>query len=237
MKVRDLIARTLRILGVIASGETPSASEQADMLTALNSMLFSWSTEGLTLFRTTTNAFPLIPSQQVYTIGTGGDFDVPRPVRIKTAYLRYLSGSQPADLPLRILTREEWDALTVKTLDSSMPTDVFIDDDMPLTQIKLWPAPTEAHELVLVYQEPLGGFADINEDVIMPPGYDRAIVYNLAVEAAPEFGKSASNETVLIAQNSLGNVKRINIKPQIATPDYPRGGSSYLFSIITGGRN
>lgn len=235
MKVRDLISRALRIIGVIASGETASASEQADMLTALNSMLYSWSTEGLTIFRTITRAFPLIPSQQSYTIGTGGDFDAPRPVRIKNAYLRYFSGSDPVDMPLRILTREEWDAISVKDTASSIPTRIFIDDDMPESKILLWPIPQEPHELVLVYQEPIGGFADINEDVIMPLGYDRAIVYNLAVEAAPEFGKAASNETVLIAQNSLGNVKRINIKPQIATPDGLYLGHHRRANILTGG--
>ena len=48
----DQISRALRLLGVLAEGETPSASESQDALMALNQMIDSWNTERLSVFST-----------------------------------------------------------------------------------------------------------------------------------------------------------------------------------------
>ena len=48
----DQINRALRLLGVLAEGETPSASESQDALMALNQMIDSWNTERLSVFST-----------------------------------------------------------------------------------------------------------------------------------------------------------------------------------------
>ena len=41
------IERSLRLLGVLAEGETPSAATSQDALMALNQMIDSWNTERL----------------------------------------------------------------------------------------------------------------------------------------------------------------------------------------------
>jgi hypothetical protein len=46
----DQINRALRLLGVLAEGETPSADMSNDALTALNQMIDSWNTERLSVF-------------------------------------------------------------------------------------------------------------------------------------------------------------------------------------------
>lgn len=42
MQAQDVINRALRALGIIASGETATASDSADALAALNAMLAEW---------------------------------------------------------------------------------------------------------------------------------------------------------------------------------------------------
>ena len=49
MTYRDIITQALRSLGVIHTGETPSAQEAIDGLDALNQMLVSWVFEGIDL--------------------------------------------------------------------------------------------------------------------------------------------------------------------------------------------
>jgi len=46
----DIINGSLRLLGVLAEGETPSAATSQDALTALNQMIDSWNTERLATF-------------------------------------------------------------------------------------------------------------------------------------------------------------------------------------------
>lgn len=47
MTGRDLVSSSLRLIGVLASGETPTAAEATDGLKAFNQMLANWRTESL----------------------------------------------------------------------------------------------------------------------------------------------------------------------------------------------
>jgi hypothetical protein len=53
----DQINRALRLLGVLAEGETPSAATSQDALVALNQMIESWNTERLAVFNTQDQVF------------------------------------------------------------------------------------------------------------------------------------------------------------------------------------
>ncbi len=48
----EQINGALRLLGVLAEGETPSAETSQDALAALNQMIDSWNTERLSVFST-----------------------------------------------------------------------------------------------------------------------------------------------------------------------------------------
>ena len=53
----DQINGALRLLGVLAEGETPSAETSQDALNALNQMIDSWNTERLSVFSTQDQVF------------------------------------------------------------------------------------------------------------------------------------------------------------------------------------
>jgi hypothetical protein len=48
----DIINGSLRLLGVLAEGEVPSAETSQDALRAMNQMIDSWNTERLSVFST-----------------------------------------------------------------------------------------------------------------------------------------------------------------------------------------
>ena len=48
----EQINRALRLIGMLAEGETPSAATAQDSLMALNQMIDSWNTERLSVFST-----------------------------------------------------------------------------------------------------------------------------------------------------------------------------------------
>jgi len=63
----DIINGSLRRLGVLAEGETPSAATSQDALTALNQMIDSWNTERLAVFSTQDLSYGIkIINQQQY---------------------------------------------------------------------------------------------------------------------------------------------------------------------------
>ncbi len=78
----DLITSALRLTGVYASDEEPSFGDANQSLTVLNDMIDAWNADRLAIYTTRIDDFPFVNSQQAYTIGTGGDFNIPRPARI-----------------------------------------------------------------------------------------------------------------------------------------------------------
>jgi hypothetical protein len=68
------------------------------------------------------------------------------------------------------------------------PEYVYIDMAYPLSAIKPWPVPQSAITLHLMTWTALQSFATLDTALALPPGYQRAIEYNLAMELAGLFG-------------------------------------------------
>lgn len=216
----QLIRGALRVLGVLASGETPQAQEQTDALDALNDMLDSWAGERLALYATLRSEYTLTPSLNPHTIGeTAGDtgtFDETRPARIDRASI--VPAGSDTERPLIILSDAEWQNVASKEA-SGPPTLLWIESHHPLTKLWLNPKPGAADTLVLYTWQQLGRFASANADVDLPPGYARALRYNLAAELAPEYGVSLSAEAANIANESKASLKRLNHQPSYLRAD------------------
>lgn len=232
--VRDLVKGSLRLIGAIAQGETPSAPEASDALTSLNGMLDGWSTEKLIIYDETFEDLTLIPSQQLYTIGSGGNFNTTRPLRISKAFIKKTNGSDYVEYPIEIANEDEWAMIASKSVSSTYPQKLYYEQAYPLGKIRLWPVPTEANTLVLYSWKPLTAFASLDTTISIPPGYLRAIRYNLAMELAPEYGKPTSTEVMAIASESKTAIKRLNIRPFYSEVDPALLSGNKRFNIYTG---
>ena len=76
----ELINGALRLIGVLAEGETPSADTSADALFALRQLVDSWNTEELSIFNTQDQTFLWNAGERIRTLGPTGDFVGLRPV-------------------------------------------------------------------------------------------------------------------------------------------------------------
>jgi len=82
---QTIIDRALRLISAIASGSSPTASETADGLTALNAMIASWQLDKLNVYAYVDTSFPLTANDASYTVGPSGNFDLtPRPTKNRT---------------------------------------------------------------------------------------------------------------------------------------------------------
>lgn len=220
MTANDLITRSLRTIGVLASGETASSDEMSDSFTVLNNMINTWGTERLTIYTVARSVFDLSASTQEYTIGTGGTFNIVRPVWIEGASIitnKSASASEKVELPLTsALTPSKWQDVTIKGITSTYPSEFYYDKAWAagLGKISVWPIPDNANvQLVLYTPTALTEFADLTTAYTFPPGYEEAMRYQLCLRIAPEFGVDLSPDVRLLASQTFANIKRVNATP------------------------
>lgn len=232
--VRDLINGSLRLLGAIATGEAMSSAEGADGLLALNGMVDSWNTERLMVYTINRLEFNLVAGQQLYTMGTGGNFNTTRPTRIDQAYLKITATTPNLEIPLHIVQDEGWAAIGVKSITSTYPTTVYSDGSFPLSNVYVWPVPTQVNVLVLYVWNQISQFATLDDAISFPPGYLEALRYSLACRLAPEFGLQASPWVLQEAVASKARIKVINQTPVYLTCDESVLARPTHFNWITG---
>jgi len=109
----DQINGALRLLGVLAEGETPSAATSQDALTALNQMIDSWNTERLSIFSTQDQVFSWPPNVLSRTLGPSGDFVGNRPVLIDDAtYFR--DPANNISFGIKIINQQQYDGIATR---------------------------------------------------------------------------------------------------------------------------
>ena len=175
---QDLINAALREARIIVPDEGPSTAESNDGLLSLNWMLNSWSAQALPVYQITRETFPLTGLLS-YTIGTGGTFNTPRPVKIETASVIDSAG---AGRPVKLGTVEEWVSYADKTRSGVYADLLYFDGAYPQATIYLIPKPQTGSSLELYSYKPLVQFATLTDTIALPPGYERALIMALALE-------------------------------------------------------
>ena len=222
----DIITDALESAGIYAPGEQMSAADSARALIVLNDMLDSWSNESLTTFAKLEQHFQMTPGKYQYTIGTTGtpDINATRPLRILDGYgTCYIVDDNANRYPVQVMQQDQWNLIgNIAEVNSNIPSRLFYDPQFPLGIINLFPVPNIGWTLYFDSWLQLTEFATLQTAASLPPGYLRAMKRNLAVEAWPYFkGWNANPPAALVkaAMQSLGNIKRTNIKEVVAVFD------------------
>lgn len=221
MKANDIISSAARLAGILASGETLQGNEPSDCLLILQQMIDEWQADGLKIFTTRIDTFPFVLGTQAYTLGTGGNFNIPRPTKIHRMGVQILSNpTQPSEVPITLLDDDGWANVRVKNIGGSYPLFCYDDGAFPLRTLSFWVIPGLACNLVLYSWQPLATFPDINTtDVTFPPAYAQALKYNLAICLSAEFKTQLDPVVMGIAASSLAALKEINLPQPILRCD------------------
>lgn len=228
MTGNDLIASSMRLIGVLASGESPSGPESNDSLAILNQMLDSWNAERLAIFTISISEYTLTAGTQTYTLGgpvvNSVNLATTRPAKVEQMSIVSLNNpAQPLELPIDILDEDGWQAIPVKLISSTLPTKCYIDGGFPLLGFNFWPYPSAQVKTRIYSWTPLTAFTLV-ADNLYPPGYLKAIRYNLAVDLAPEFGRSVPLEVAAQAVLSKGVIQSMNLPHPVSRCDRAAGG-------------
>jgi len=229
----DQINRALRLLGVLAEGETPSASVSQDALMALNQMIDSWNTERLSVFCTQDQVFTWPAGEFIRTLGPTGNFVGLRPVLLDDATYFRDPGTN-VSFGIKFINQQQYDGIAVKTVTSTYPQVIFVNMGFPDVTMTIYPRPTRDLEWHFISVQKLAEPATLVTNILFPPGYLRAFTYNLAMEIAPEFGVDPSPQVQRIAMTSKRNLKRINNPDDVMSMPYAIVATRQRFNIYAG---
>jgi hypothetical protein len=234
----EILRWSLLKLGILAANEEPDATAKGDGLGALNQLVDQWAAERLMIPVTASVTVSWPSNQQTRTIGpTGADFTSPRPVRIEGANYIIPGSSPPQEVALAVLNIAQYFEEPVKTLPSTLPTELYYSPTYPNGTLALWPVPSQTISVVLLVPTTLVEFADLVTVYNFPPAYLRALVNNLAVELAPDYGAIPSPLVERAASGSKRFIKANNTQVPTMQVDgaLAEGGGSYDVYSDTGG--
>ena len=226
----QLVTDSLKLIGVVAGHEVPTASEQTDAFARLNELLDSWGTHAQTMHVSRRALVTLAAGQQTYPLAV----PVPGPFGLDAVTVLAGAGST-IETAVPVLTDQEYLAIVDKGLTGALVQGVTISNSVPVPELWVWPVPNATQTLAIYYAEPVAQFPDLTTPVDLAPGYAKAIRTNLAIELAPEFGRVVDPLVDRLARESLADVKRANLAlSELSLTGMPGvGGAGYDMATDT----
>lgn len=200
----DLITSSMRKAGVLSRAEAPTNAEAVDGLRVLNDVIGTMSNNGLLVWATESESFPLSGGTGSYTIGSSGTFDTSRPMSILRSYIRDSGG---VDSAMSSMSVSWFSGITDKD-SPGRPRGFFYDNAYPLGTLTFWPVPDQDYTLFLVSQKPITELSALTTELSFPPGWGALLKDALAIRLAPEYGVQTPQETLLSYREGMSSIQR-----------------------------
>ena len=198
-----LALRDLGVLPKAAMGASPDLLN--DILLAANQMLDAWLLNKLYVPWQQLTQFTTIGGSQFYCIGpnetatrfingqTFNPVQATRPIKIEYCDVILNTFSPPVRQPVEILEDDkDWERIRVQQIPTAIPLKLYYDKSAnpdghggAFALMYFWPGPQSSYQIELLQWEPLQQFPALLTAITVPPGYQRLIQKQLAVEIAP----------------------------------------------------
>lgn len=248
MTVRDLLTWMLRESGVISAGQVPSSQDINDAFLRINTLLAQWQRKRWFVYHLI-DVYTTSTGEAAYYVGPGQSFNIAmRPDKIFSAFFRQFNqiansayetvGSafavppvQPSptaiDYPLRVIpARENYSSITMKGLQS-WPQSVWLDttwnnSNVPVgcAVVYFYPVPLpNQFELHLQFSEVLQSFVNLTDDILLPPEYQSALLYEMIVRTKSAYGLPQDLVMLKLAKDTQGTLRDSNFQmPNMVMP-------------------
>jgi hypothetical protein len=141
-----------------------------------------------------------------------GFFNIPLPTRIVSGFTRLVTLAN-LDYPFNLITQGQYQNIGIKNLPGPWPTAVYYDRQYPIGMLYVYKVPQIGGELHLWTDYIFSAFANLNQVINAPQGYTRMLIYNLAVELAPRYGRPVTPDLMRLAKESKATIKALNQRP------------------------
>lgn len=228
----------LQKLGVLASGETLSAADGAIVLDRLNAWLDSLGVERLTMHYTLRTSHTLGAGTASYTLGSGGTINIQRPTFLERAGLiQDTSATDPQEVPIRVLTDQDYAEWPFKTLQETFPSAVWYDHNWSAGLGRVYPLPIPSAAgtaLVLYTPQQATAFADLTTSYTLPPAYQRFYTLGLARELPPDYGVTFPRDLEDQYTEVRATLKIANLRPVALKVDPALRPRATIINTISG---
>lgn len=154
--------------GLLQEGDEPNSEQYASGMNRLNDLIRFWQTQGLKLWLQLDLAVPLAVGQATYTIGSSGDVNMTRPMRVLDD--GYYIDSSSNKRPINLISRNEYTRLSNVVQQGSV-TSYFVDKQQNFMAVSFWLVPdTQAATGVahLLVQQQVSSLVSLTDTMNFP---------------------------------------------------------------------
>jgi len=216
-----IITQALGVLGIIGPGSSVKGAELQDALMRLNTLIDAWRLESMFAYATQTVTGQIPAGAKAVTVGPSGDIITQyRPLRLEQGSFYSASG---LDYPITALTRAEYSNIGYKTLGGLGPGGGYYEPGVPNGTLHLYPQASIDTPVTLQMLTELSEFADLTTSYVLPPGYERALIYSLAADLADPYLVQLSPTAARTGAQARMALRRVNFETPALSTRRPRG--------------
>jgi len=212
--------------------DAPTTAQYTSGLVGLNNLVSQWGGESL-IYCVTSESFTVSTGDEEYTIGSGGDWDTIRPLRVESCFLR---DADNYDYPVVVMDSKSYNSIRNKTFDIR-PVKLYFLPEYPLAKIIFDAAADADYTAYFEFIKSIPELATIGTTITMPDEYKEALVYNMAISLGEDFDR-VIGKTVIANAIRTKDVIRAIIAAQKRVPEtrfnIPGRGGGY--NIVTDSR-
>lgn len=229
----QIIEDSLGLTNAVGVDQTLTADETSDCLREFNNLLEIFNTRNLAVYGAVNQTFNTVAAQATYTIGSGGNWNTVRPVRIDDPAYSVINSN--TSYPCYSMTQAEYNLITVKDQQQQFPDRYLYVNTFPLGRVTLWPVPSGIIPLTFSINTQLAAVSVAGATISFPPGYAMVFTYKLAPMLGPMFGKQASADVIRIGNESFADICRVNKKLTLMTYPYALGANNPNYQDFVAG--
>lgn len=200
----SIISAAFRKIGALGDYETLDTEKLNVGIAAINPMIKALAAKGMPLWAISEQYinFSEWASSASRTIGPGGDISQNiKPLKILQAIRRdNTDANNPVDTQMNIYTYEDYENLSSKNATGA-PLHLFYQPQAYVGRIVLWPRPDSTWQtngqLYIRYHRQFQDFDASGDEPDFPVEWHEALIYQLAVRLAPEYGLSLNDRIAL----------------------------------------
>lgn len=200
----QIIESALRKIGALAKGQSADTEDIINGKQALNVVWGRLITMGMPLWVRRTYTFPVIATIAQYNIGVGQTLNTPFPLKILQATL--VDTTSDSSIEMEIKALYEYYRFT-PAVTSGQPIQLYYTPRVNYGEILLWPTPDTSaaayKQVRIVYQAPFEDFVSNTDTPNFPKEWYQAVIYQLAVALAPEYGVPLDDRRTLMQEAKM----------------------------------